>query len=115
MHIKKIRERAEKLEQFAGRITGCRVVVEQAHKNKNKGNLFQIHIDITLPGEEIVVSRESGDNPAHADPYVVVRDAFDAAQRQVEEFVRKQRGDVKFHEGEQRKAGSVGAEDQEGE
>ena len=33
----------------------------------------------------------------HEDIYVALRDAFDAAKRQVEEFGRRQRGDVKRH------------------
>jgi len=93
----RIREKAEKLEKFASRITSCRVVVEQSHKHKHKGNGFQIHLDITVPGEEILVSRESDGNHGHADPYIVVRDAFESAKRQIEDFVKKQRGDVKNH------------------
>jgi len=51
-----------------------------------------VRIDIKVPGSEIVVNRDK-----HEDIYVALRDAFDAAKRQVEEFGRRQRGDVKRH------------------
>jgi ribosomal subunit interface protein len=93
-----IRERTERLERFHNRITACRVVVEQLHRHKHKGNLFNVRIDLSVPGGEIVVTRESGKDHAHEDAYVVVRDAFNAATRQLQDHVRRQRGDVKAHE-----------------
>ena len=94
----KIRKQVQILERFYDRITACRVVVEQLHRHKHKGNLFNVHIDLSVPGSEIVVTRESGKDHAHEDPYVVVRDAFKSAKRQLEDYVRRQRGDVKVHE-----------------
>ncbi|NND64957.1 MAG: HPF/RaiA family ribosome-associated protein [Gammaproteobacteria bacterium] len=94
----KIKERAGKLERFHDRITRCEVVVDRPHKNKSQGHHFQVRIDITVPGKEIVVSREHHTHNDHEDAYVAVRDAFDAAQRQLEDYTRKQRGDVKTHE-----------------
>lgn len=93
-----IRERVDRLERFHNRITACRIVVEQLHRHKHKGNLFNVRIDLTVPGGEIAVTRESGKNHAHEDAYVVVRDAFKAATRQLQDHVRRQRGDVKAHE-----------------
>jgi cold shock CspA family protein len=46
-----------------------------------------------MPKEDFVVTRE-----AHADLYVAIRDAFDAARRHLQDQVRKARGDVKHHE-----------------
>jgi len=94
----RVRERAEKLDRFAGRIMSCRVVIEAPHKHHHKGGLYKVHIDITVPGGELVVNRESGLDHGHEDVYVAVRDAFDAARRQLEDYVRRQRGKVKTHE-----------------
>jgi ribosomal subunit interface protein len=94
----KVRERAEKLDRFASHIMSCRVVVEAPHKHHNKGNLYHVRIDITVPGKEIVVSREPDQRHAHEDAYVAVRDAFDAARRQLEDYVAHRRGNVKVHE-----------------
>lgn len=93
-----IREKAGKLDQFADHIMSCRVVVDLEHKHHQQGKLFSIKLDITVPGKEIVVDRHSEQHHAHEDPYVAVRDAFDAAKRQLEDYVRKTRGKVKAHE-----------------
>jgi ribosomal subunit interface protein len=94
----RVREQAEKLERFYDRIMSCRVVVETHHRHHHKGNLYHVRIDLTVPGDELVVSREPADRHAHEDVYVAVRDAFDAMRRQLQDFARKQRGDVKEHE-----------------
>lgn len=93
-----IREKAQKLERYFDRITSCRVVVEAPHQNHHKGKLYQLRVDITIPGHEIVVSRDHHDKHAHEDLYVAIRDAFAAAQTQLESHVGKMRGDVKNHQ-----------------
>lgn len=93
-----IQERAGRLEQFYGRITSCRVIVETPHKHHHKGNLFHVRIDLRVPGAEMVVGRDPAAHHAHEDVFVAIRDAFDAAQRQLEDYVRRARGDIKSHE-----------------
>jgi ribosome-associated translation inhibitor RaiA len=83
-----IRERAEKLDRFHDRITGCRVVVEASHRHQRKGRLYHVRVDLTVPGHEIVVGRERDDDHSHEDIKVAVRDAFDAARRQLEDHLR---------------------------
>ncbi|MEC4749795.1 HPF/RaiA family ribosome-associated protein [Methylomicrobium sp. Wu6] len=91
----RIREKATKLERFNEHIMSCRVAVESEHHHHHQGNLYHVRIDITTPGKEIVISREHHDNQAHEDAYVAIRDAFNAATRQLEDYVRIQRGEVK--------------------
>ncbi len=88
-----IREKAKKLDEFFKHIMSCRVIVEVPHKHHRQGKHFQVRIDIGVPGGEIAVNRDHNE-----DVYVALRDAFDAAKRQVEDYVRKMRGDVKTHE-----------------
>ena len=88
----RIQERVAKLDQFYNRITACRVTIEQSQRRHHQGKLFNVKIDLTVPGSEIVVNREE-----HEDPYVVIRDAFDALERKLESYARKQRGEVKTH------------------
>ncbi len=76
----------------------CRVVVEAPHKHHHRGNIYHVRIDITVPDEELVVSRDPGQQQTHDDVYVAIRDAFKAARRQLEDYARKRRGDVKSHE-----------------
>lgn len=85
-----IRERVQKLEQF-GEVNSCRVLIESPHRSSQKGHHFRVRIDITVPGDEIVVGRDPAGHDAFTDPYVAVRDAFDAASRQVNEWGRKRR------------------------
>ena len=93
-----VREKAAKLDQFAGHIMSCRVVVEPAGKHHRHGNLYAVHIDTTLPGGEVVVTHEPGEHTEAKDIAVALRDAFDAARRQLEDAVRRRRGAVKAHE-----------------
>ncbi len=92
-----VREHAQKLDQFCDHIMSCRVVIEAPHHHKHKGNIYHVSIDITAPGKEIAISRDPAKHQAHEDIYVTIRDAFDAARRQLQDYVRKQRGDVKKH------------------
>ena len=87
-----IRQKAEKLETFYPHIIVCRVVVEIPHKHKHQGRLFDVRLDITVPGSELVVNREGNE-----DAYVALRDAFNAARRQLEDYGRRQRGNTKTH------------------
>jgi ribosome-associated translation inhibitor RaiA/cold shock CspA family protein len=92
----RIRQRAEELEHFFDRITSCHVTVESGHRH-HQGNLFEVRIDLVLPGREIVVGRDGGANHAHDDAHVAVRDAFDALRRRLEDHARHGRGAVKLH------------------
>ena len=95
---KAIREKAEKLDQYFSHIMSCRVVMESRHQHHHQGHLFEVHIDITVPGKEIAVSREAGLNHAHEDAYVAIRDAFNAAQRQLQDYSARIQRQVKTHE-----------------
>lgn len=94
----RVRAQIEKLGRFHDRIMACRVVVESRHRHHHKGNLYHVRIDLTVPDEELVVSREPGEHHAHEDVYVAIRDAFDAMRRQLQDRVRRQRGKVKHHD-----------------
>ena len=63
-----------------------------------EGGVYHVRVDLTVPGREIVVSRDPAENHAHEDVYVAIRDAFDATRRQLEDHVREIRADVKHHE-----------------
>lgn len=94
----KTRSLADKLDRYNDKIMACRVVVEASHKHKNKGGIYHVRIDLTVPGKEIVINRESHQNKAHEDVYVALRDAFNAAYRKVETHTDRQKGKVKVHE-----------------
>jgi ribosomal subunit interface protein len=79
--LEAIREKAAKLETFSDRIMSCRVLVEAPHRHKHQGVAFNVRIDITVPGHEVVVKREPNE-----DVYIAIRDSFDAARRQLQDI-----------------------------
>lgn len=95
----KIREKAEQLEELSDEIVSCKVMVERPHKRHNQGNLYHIRIDLSVPGKEIVVSRDPKENQAHEDVYVAIRDAFQAAAQQLRAYTEKRHGQVKRKSG----------------
>ena len=88
-----ITEKAGKLDKFYDRIMRCRVVIESPRRHQHEGKLYTVHIYMTVPGAELVVK-----HALNKDLYVALRDAFRDARRKLEDFVREQRGDVKYHE-----------------
>jgi ribosome-associated translation inhibitor RaiA len=111
----RIQEEAAKLDEFFSRITSCRVVVEAPHRHHKWGELFHVRIELGVPGTELVVSHEPSPraalrhdeeavlkkhieiHPEHKDVYVAVRDAFVSARRQLQDYVKRLRGEVKAH------------------
>jgi ribosome-associated translation inhibitor RaiA len=93
----RIREKAAKLEHFHDRIVGCKVVVGAPHRHHHKGKLYNVRIDISVPGKDVFVGHTCPQNHAHEDINVAIRDAFNSAGRQLEDHVRRMRGDVKRH------------------
>jgi ribosomal subunit interface protein len=91
-----INEKAAKLDKFYDRIMSCRVVVDSTQRRQRQGKLFGVRIDITVPRKELAVTREENE-----DVYVAIRDAFDTASRRLEEHARRERGDIKIHQGPQ--------------
>jgi cold shock CspA family protein len=94
---RRIREKVAELERFHPSITSCRVTVEAPHQQHHKGNLYSVRLEIRLPEKTIAVGRERRHDHAHEDVYVAIRDTFDAAARQVEDYARRRRGEVKRH------------------
>src|SRR3712207_4807603 len=87
-----IRERADKLSKLFERMTHCRVSVEALHRQHRTGNVYEVHIDMLVPGAELVVSREPNrakERYANPDVRTAVRDAFKAAERQLIEYKRQ--------------------------
>lgn len=94
----RIRERATRLERYYSRIMGCRVVVEAPHRHHHQGIRFHVRIDLTVPQNELVVNREPAARQEYEDVYVAIRDAFNAAERQLYTHAQRHSGVVKTHE-----------------
>jgi cold shock CspA family protein/ribosome-associated translation inhibitor RaiA len=96
--VELIEKRAVELEHFFKRIVACKVVVEIDHHRQGRGKLFHVSVQLLVPGGEIVVRRDPAEHRPHEDIRAAVKDAFDAARRSLEDYVRKLSGRVKEHE-----------------
>ena len=107
-----VRARAAWLETFYSEIVGCRVLIEFPHRHRSQGRPVHIRVELSVPGEDIVVNQETTRHvtfddarseivhrtlagPDHRDVVVAIHDAFDVARRRLEDFARRQRADVK--------------------
>jgi hypothetical protein len=109
-----IQRRAAKLGTMCPDILSCKVLVEIPHRHHEQGNRFHVRIDITVPGEKIIagqsptlhVNQSDGEvvrekrrskTVVRKDASLAVRQAFDAAKRQLRDYVHVRRYDVKSH------------------
>lgn len=92
-----IRQRVEKLETRYKHLTGCRVSIEALHNQHRTGNVYEVHIVMSVPGRDLAVSREphhAKDRYANPDIRTSLRDAFQAAEKQLQSYKGMQREDT---------------------
>lgn len=94
-----LRAKARKLEQFFSPIVSCHVLAEALHKHQHHGRHYTVRLDIGLPGKTLVVNHDHDE-----DIYIAVREAFNAARRQLEDYAQIRRGEMR-----QRRVASRGA------
>ena len=94
-----IEHQVERLEKYRDHITGCRVAVVAPSTKHRHGGIYHINIWVTIPPHEnIVVSHQPSDDQSHVHVEVAIKDAFAAAQRQIEALTQRASGNVKLHE-----------------
>ena len=86
-----VNKRISKLQRFCDRILAGRVVLDSPHNNHHKGKVYSVGLEIHTPSKEVRVNQEQHDNHAHEDLYVAIRDAFNAAERQLKAINKKHR------------------------
>jgi ribosome-associated translation inhibitor RaiA len=105
-----IQAEAAKLERFFHGIVSCRVLVEHSHRRHKHGSPFNVRIDLSLPGAELVVNHtddvrpappasddepervhKSAEHEGHKDPQLAVRAAFATLTRRLQEYVKQLR------------------------
>lgn len=84
-----VRKKAQKLEKFFDRIVKCRVVLETQHHHN--ANLYDVSLDIQVPGRTFAISSAHHDDHARECLDVAIRDAFEAAWRQLQGYMGTQR------------------------
>ena len=110
-----INKRVQRLGTYGADIAACRVLVEIPHRHHKHGNRFHIRIDLSVPGEEIAVSHAPDSHTqqrdvedaapekrvtieaVRKDGRLVIREAFDIAKRQLQNYAQRRRHEVKAH------------------
>lgn len=92
-----VKERCKRLELLSDEITFCHVVVSAPHQHKTKGNHYEVHVEIRVPGTDLAVTQNKGASEDHEDFNIALRDAFDALERRLTQWKEKRRSDVKAH------------------
>lgn len=90
-----IRDRVDKMHRYFNHIISVHVTVEVPHRTQQTAKSYHIRVETRVPGQQLVVSQDPGREGAHYDPFITVRDAFDAMDKQLESFSQTVRGEVK--------------------
>lgn len=89
----RIRTKVAKLMLLCDKITACRVTVETVRKNpiaeRKKGEPYQINIEVSVPGNQLMVKHPPKDPRANEDVVVALREAFSIMERQLKEYVER--------------------------
>ena len=87
-----VRKEAQRLERFHDRITSARIVIARPQHRHHKGDTYCVRIHVAMPGgNRIDITRDPATTGRHEDVYVTIRDAFDAAGRQLQDEMRRLR------------------------
>ena len=93
-----VEEKIAKLEQFCDYMNSCRVVIEKENDHPSSGSPYRVSIDITIPhGREIAVVEKPDTGKQYPPLEAVIRDAFEAARRQLISITTEQKGERKVH------------------
>ena len=93
-----VAEKIAKLEQFYTEISSCHLSIEKVHDHPESGSPYRVRIDITVPEDREVVVDKSPDKGVQYQPLeVIIRDAFDIANRQLKELNEQQHDHMKTH------------------
>jgi ribosome-associated translation inhibitor RaiA len=79
-----VRRRVEALEKTFPRVVSCNVSIELPHHHQRQGCAYRVQVDLGIPGRHLVAGGSPDDDPTHQDVYVAIRDAFRAAERQLQ-------------------------------
>lgn len=86
-----VEEQIQLLQRFFGRILHCEVVLSRPHLHHKKNRFHHVQIRLKTPHKNIIVDREPEKNDRHISFRLALQDAFQAAQRRLEDEVKRVR------------------------
>ncbi len=90
-----IETRAQLLDRLTDRLQALRVFVDAPHHHHRHGNHPRVRLELTLPGEDIVVERDDASDGE--DAYLAVRRAFDGLRRRLTAKQERRHGRQRAH------------------
>lgn len=85
------------LERVAPDLMAVRVTLATRNPRHTSGNLYDVNLELTLPGPDVVVSRTPARHQENEDLVTAIGEAFEKARRKLVELHAIQRGEVKSH------------------
>jgi len=93
-----IQDKLNKLDEVCDHIMGCHIAIEQVHTHPNSGSPYRVRIDMTVPPQhELAVVKSPNEGVQYDSLEGVIRDAFDAARKQLKKLNDQQNQKVKYH------------------
>ncbi len=86
-----IEDKVAKLVTFSDRIQASRVTIEAPSPHHKQGGHYQVTVELTLPGADLIANRGAGDALEHESMHAALRDAFAAARRQLQDYLVRKR------------------------
>ncbi len=93
-----IGDEVSRLDRLCDGLLGCHVVAETLARRHPQPVQYSVRLNIALPGTEVVVSREHGE-----DIYAALREAFAAAGAQLNGHLRRHGAGARTGAGERRR------------
>jgi nucleotide-binding universal stress UspA family protein/cold shock CspA family protein len=87
-----------RLERLAPDLVRVRTTLARRGARREKGDLYQVSLELTGPGPDVYVSRTAPLHSENEDLLTAIGEAFDKARRRILESHAVARGDVKSHE-----------------
>ncbi len=92
-----IKQKTARLDKVFPDLMSCRISVEKPQKHQRSGSPFRVRIEMGVPGDDIMVTRESGEGDMHEPLSKIVNQAFTVARRRLREAKERREGRVKTH------------------
>jgi hypothetical protein len=96
---KLVREKMDKIEKVCPKVTSCHVFIEQMTNPKHNHHSYHVRIAIAFPPHhEVIITRDPAKGGVQEQFLTtIVKDAFIAARRRIQELSHRQKGHARGH------------------
>ncbi len=81
-----VRKRVDSLQRHCDSLLRCRVHVDAPSSHHRHGAPYDIRVHMEVPGKSLIANRSPTQHGEHDDVHVAVRDAFRAAERELDKW-----------------------------